>query len=405
MSTPEPNRRRVGTVVIADDDIGNLGGISTAINTLGDGFRAQGIDVRYASLNPPRPEARPHGEVFEIDRRKSSTSLHVLATQYPGRWGMRLRAKRMITPLWRLYRSVRMHRAFDGLGPDDVIISAKPLVGRAIDEHLARASRADRPVPLHLHQLHYSFDHWYRPLYDDTVRDLAHSTAHLVTLWPSDASRFAALYDTEVSSVPNPILLPDRAVAGGLEDHATTAVVVSRFSSDKRIELAIQAFDRAVGQVPGWTLDIYGDGTEKATLEAEIARSVHAGSITLRPRVTPAEVSRILDAADLAVLVSESEGLPMTVLEASARGVPTVATQSSDSVRDIVGAHGYLCDGEDVESITATLTAAMRDTEGRAARAASGRAYVERYGIDAIIEQWLDLIEEQRTALTAGTPA
>lgn len=395
-----------GRVVIATDDLGDIGGVSTAIMHLTTGLRRRGIEVSFFSLHPPLPDARPSGRVFEIDRGLSATALHPQAVDFPGTWGLRLRAKTLLTPAWKRLRDLRLHREMARWGASDVVITMKPRVGEIVAEALRHREAHGRPRPQQLHQLHYEFDHWYRPLFDVAVRRIAGSGAQLVALWPADAELFAELYGHRVAAIPNAIDLDALTDARGTEEPEDPGrlVSISRLSPDKRVHLAVEAFDLALDTAPGRRLHIHGDGPDRPRVEAAIARLRHPGAVVLHGGLAPHEIPAALAGADLSVLVSEAEGLPMSILEASALGVPTVATRSSPAVTEIVGRHGYLCANDDPATIAATVVDALADRDGRQERARSGRAIARDLDVHVVADRWIALFARLRTEATVGGP-
>jgi glycosyltransferase involved in cell wall biosynthesis len=80
------------------------------------------------------------------------------------------------------------------------------------------------------------------------------------------------------------------------------------------------------------------------------------------------EVSRLMNAADLALLTSKSEGSPQFIKEAMACNVPVVSTNVGD-VRELIGSTRgcYICD-EDSSEIARSIQNALnfnKKTEGR----------------------------------------
>jgi glycosyltransferase involved in cell wall biosynthesis len=74
-------------------------------------------------------------------------------------------------------------------------------------------------------------------------------------------------------------------------------------------------------------LEFFGHGPERAALEREICTRGLAGRMRVNGGWTDAdELHRTMANIDLVVLPSETEGLPMMLLEAMAHGVPFVAT-------------------------------------------------------------------------------
>src|ERR1700726_1397369 len=74
-------------------------------------------------------------------------------------------------------------------------------------------------------------------------------------------------------------------------------------------------------------LDFYGHGEDRTALNSEIQRRGLSRQVRVNgPWSKSEELSAILSGTDLVVLPSETEGLPVVLLEAMAHGVPFVAT-------------------------------------------------------------------------------
>lgn len=80
----------------------------------------------------------------------------------------------------------------------------------------------------------------------------------------------------------------------------------------------------ALAAVPGATARIVGDGRYRPQLQAKAAAL--DGRITFAGTLPSEAVRAEMDAADLFVLSSRTEGLPRVLLEAMARGMPAVAS-------------------------------------------------------------------------------
>jgi glycosyltransferase involved in cell wall biosynthesis len=126
-------------------------------------------------------------------------------------------------------------------------------------------------------------------------------------------------------------------------------------------------------------LRIAGDGPERAALAAEVARLGLDGDVELLG--TRSDVDELLADADLFVLSSESEGLPMSVLEAMAAGLPVVAS-AVGGVPELVreGETGTLVPPGDSAALASAIRRiaedpALRDRLGIAARARAEREF------------------------------
>lgn len=148
-----------------------------------------------------------------------------------------------------------------------------------------------------------------------------------------------------------------------------TVVAVSRFDPVKGLDVAV----RAMAEVDGPArLVVYGDGPERARLEALV------DELGLRDRVELAgwvdDVRRRLVDADLFVLPSRLEGMPMSLLEAMQAGVASVATDVG-SVAEVIedGVSGRVVAPDDPGLLAAAIDELLADDELRAKIAAAGR--------------------------------
>jgi glycosyltransferase involved in cell wall biosynthesis len=179
----------------------------------------------------------------------------------------------------------------------------------------------------------------------------------------------------------------------GLCPSDRVAVIVARLSSEKNHRLLLAAFADVVRRIEGARLLIVGDGSERDAIRREIARRGLDGSI--RMLGVRHDVARILAAADLGVLSSDREGLPIAVLETMAAARPVVVTAVGDLpsvVRD--GEAGRVVPPRDPAALAAALAELLADPARAAEMGARGRALVaERYSLRAMIAQHEALYE------------
>ena len=124
-------------------------------------------------------------------------------------------------------------------------------------------------------------------------------------------------------------------------------------------------------------LRIAGDGPDRAAVASEVARLGLGDSVELLG--TRSDVPELLAGADVFVLSSDSEGLPMSVLEAMAAGVPVVAS-AVGGVPEAVseGETGTLVPPRDSAALAQALIRLVADPALRARLGEVGRRRVER---------------------------
>jgi glycosyltransferase involved in cell wall biosynthesis len=141
-------------------------------------------------------------------------------------------------------------------------------------------------------------------------------------------------------------------------------------------------------------LRIAGDGPERPALEAEIAQRGLSGTVELLG--TRPDVDQLLAAADLFVLSSDSEGLPMSVLEAMAAGLPVVAS-GVGGVPELVkdGETGALVPPRDSHALAAAIREIAGDPQLRDRLGQAGRRRAEvEFSLEGCRRRHLELYRD-----------
>ncbi len=165
---------------------------------------------------------------------------------------------------------------------------------------------------------------------------------------------------------------------------------VSRLQIEKRVELFVEAVAEARRSHPGLRGFVAGDGDRREEIE-RVARG--SGVELLGER---ADIPALLEAADAFALSSGAEALPMSVLEAMARGLPVVAPDlggTSDAVAD--GETGLLVKTGDSAALAGALLALAREPERARRMGEAGRELQrERFSAAAMTDAYLATFEE-----------
>ncbi|WP_207401169.1 glycosyltransferase [Actinomadura roseirufa] len=206
----------------------------------------------------------------------------------------------------------------------------------------------------------------------------------LVVLTAEDADAWARDGMTNVGHIPNALHV-EPVVRPTLD--LPVVACVGRLSYEKGLDLMLEAWERVVADHPGWRLHIYGDGPMEEELRAQTAAAGLGGRVEFRGVVT--DVEDALVEASIFALPSRDEGLPMSVLEAMAYGLPSVAFDCAPGVRALLGDEGgLLVRRGDTAAFAAAIGRLIEDPGLRRALGGAARASVGRYRPDAVLARW-----------------
>lgn len=143
-------------------------------------------------------------------------------------------------------------------------------------------------------------------------------------------------------------------------------------------------------------LTITGAGGFRERLEAEIAERQLEGRVHLAGFLPRKELIELYHESDILVFPSYYEGLPTTVMEAMAAGLPTVSTDVP-GVRDLI-AHretGLLCPPGEAEEFAENLKEVVEDDELRREMGKAARRQAIREHDWGVVAEKMDAVYEE----------
>jgi len=185
----------------------------------------------------------------------------------------------------------------------------------------------------------------------------------------------------------------------GIDDSTFLIGAVGRLAPVKNHAMLLEAFALLGAHQPNAALVIIGDGTCRAALQEHISSHGLTGRAFLLGEAP--DVATLYRDLDLFVLSSRHEGMPMSVLEAMASGVPVVST-SVGGVPDLLahGRLGWLAPSDDAVALGEAMNAAIEDEDHRRTVALEARSEViERYSEDTMLERYERLYYMQSAGL------
>jgi phosphatidylinositol alpha-1,6-mannosyltransferase len=216
---------------------------------------------------------------------------------------------------------------------------------------------------------------------DELVRRYGAPGARLFNLYPALSRDF-------------PVRTDPRAL-DGRPGRPLRLVTVARLSPEKGLADLLAAVALLVAAGRPVTLTVAGSGPDRERLAALVAelglgdRVRFAGFVPHGPAIVA-----LLDAGDVFVLPSRSEGLPHSLVEAMARGLPVVAT-AVGGIPELLGdGSGVVVGVGDAPALAEAIGTLHADPSRRAALSASSLARAQRFRPEAQLTELCDLLAD-----------
>ena len=273
----------------------------------------------------------------------------------------------------------------------------------------AALALARRPLLVHTYHGHVLHGYFSRPvsaLFRAVERRLARQTDCLVAVSQQVANELVDRHQIagreKFEVIPNGIDLAPYQPADAetrrrgrrkldVSDSARLLLVPARLVPVKQHRLLFEALLHLPENMLPLEVHLLGDGPLRAKLERRAA-TLRAG-VRVRFHGFRDDLPVLLPAADLVVLASRSEGMPLSLIEAMAAGVPCVAT-AVGGVPDLIrsGETGLLVQPGDSRSLAFAIARVLGDLELAHKLGRAGRRLVEaEHDIERVLRQHLDL--------------
>jgi glycosyltransferase involved in cell wall biosynthesis len=238
------------------------------------------------------------------------------------------------------------------------------------------------------------------------VRFIEHQAFRFARRITIQFERYRDLYPgylrSRMVAIPNPVLPAARLArpdVAGVEGR-WRLLSVGRLGYQKNFSVLIDAFSLLSKRFSDWDLRIVGEGEDRHTLEAQLARRPDLkGRVCLPGAIKNVEQEYL--SAHLFCLPSRWEGFPNALAEALAHGLPAVGFAGCDGIPDLIKPHqnGALAKGNrDAVALAETLAPLMADSRRRFSLGKNAVGSVACYEPDEIFRLWEKVLRES----TAG---
>ncbi len=204
----------------------------------------------------------------------------------------------------------------------------------------------------------------------------------------------------------------------GLPENGSVVISVGDMVPRKGFDILVEAVPAVLEACPDTLFVIVGPlrhadprlDAVRVTFHARLRRRIAELGVTSQIRfVGPqSNMPEWYQAADLMAFPSRSEGLPNSVMEAGAVGLPVVMADLGATSTDLIenGTTGYIVPQEDAGALAARIAELLqapgrRNAMGRAARA----RVADRFDLDRVVDKYLALYRELLGDAVGTAPA
>jgi len=364
-------------VLIMANHIDGLGGAERVAHSLAAGLAGRGYDVALRGI---RPTAEHRMAMDQTAYSTGFMSPRAERPAYEKPWPAAVRRAMRQEAVSNLGRTLEEYR--DGIFVCMQVFVMEHVAEVGIDDVISAGTRT-------IGQYHSSYEAAHTTSDFDRISKVYRKIDKFLLLTPEDAEAFRRHNFNNTGWMPNPLSMYPDDVDAPRQDNL---VAVARYDELKQLDHALQAWSQVAPDFPGWRFELYGEGPARSKLQETIDSLGIAGSARLMG-VTD-DVEGVLLRSKLSILCSRFEGLPMTLAESMACGVPAVTYDCSPGVRAIVtdGETGRVVSQNHVAGLAASLHELMSDEPRRQAMGVAARRSASRFAVDTVMDRWEETI-------------
>lgn len=195
-----------------------------------------------------------------------------------------------------------------------------------------------------------------------------------------------------------PDAIPKQVIQNPIKDHLPlpfegkrrlTITTFCRLEKQKNLGMLIRAFASFRKAHPDYTLEIYGNGSERQALLTLVESLSLNEVVTLEP--SKADIHEIVRDCSMFVLPSDFEGLSNSMLEAMAVGLPTISTDTpSGGARSVItnGINGLLVPVNDEEKLLHAMLRVAADDNAAELMGKNAAEVREQLSLSRVAIQW-----------------
>lgn len=224
-------------------------------------------------------------------------------------------------------------------------------------------------------------------LWSDYFVSLTNANLKLIKNCIFSKSKHVAIYNVVDENILNNKVCYDVS--------STQIITFARIDRVKGLDILVEVAAKVLKMHPEWTWKIYGqiddreyfEELQKMTLAFDLKNQLHF--------CAPVDdIVPVLSKSSIYVMTSRYEGLPMSLLEAKAMKLPSVAFDCQTGPSEIIqdGINGDLVPCYDVNMMSEKICDLISDKEKRKKYSENAYNNIDRFRLENIIQEWRKLL-------------
>ena len=211
-------------------------------------------------------------------------------------------------------------------------------------------------------------------------------------------ARFAK-YGVPIFRVPGPIVpaaVIDKPHVPFAKRTKNQVVMVARLSPEKQQDQLLKAWPKVLASIPDAKLDFWGYANDNfdQKLNKIVTAEKIGSSVTFHGYTS--DVNSVYEDAQLLILPSRVEGLPLSLVEAQPHGLPIIANDIKYGPADVViaGQDGLLTQNGDIDGLAQAIVSLLTDQDRLAKMSAHAYEDSKRYSEPNVMKLWQGIIDD-----------
>ncbi|AFZ34993.1 glycosyl transferase group 1 [Stanieria cyanosphaera PCC 7437] len=179
-------------------------------------------------------------------------------------------------------------------------------------------------------------------------------------------------------------------------DHKIKLICIGRLTPDKGWNFTLNVFEQLAKEIElnNLAIIIIGEGDLKEKIAEKFSQLT--SNFYLLGRVSPTDIPALLVNSDIYMTASEKETTGLTILEASAAGIPIIAPSAGGVIDNIIdGKTGFIFEPQNIDDFLSKLKLLIAEQHLRQAMGNEGKNFVAKFDWDKAVNNLLKIWQKQ----------